>query len=172
MAPYKTRSRPWAGARVAMAVLMLAATSVAADTEIHRCLLEDGTIAFQEKPCAEPAETASNASEADNSRNDSETPGARDDVFDFVNPFDEPTNPPTPSAEMRPEPISKDRAECEKKTRDAIDVIDLEMRETAYTKEQGGEYLAELLILTRQLRACKQLGEPGGQHNGDGNSHR
>jgi hypothetical protein len=56
-----------------------------------------------------------------------------------------------------PGPVSQDRAECEKTTRDAIDAIDLEMRETAYTKEQGEEYLAELLVLTQQLRACKQL---------------
>ena len=74
-----------------MMAVILVSTSVAADTEIHRCLLEDGTIAFQEKPCPE------------------------------------------------------------------IDVIDFEMRENAYTKEQGQDYLAELLSLTRQLRACKQL---------------
>jgi hypothetical protein len=78
-------------------------------------------------------------------------------VFDFVNPFDEPANPPTPSEPKLPEPVSQDRAECEKTTRDAIDAIDFEMRETPYTKEQGEEYRAELLALTQQLRACKQL---------------
>jgi hypothetical protein len=31
------------------------------------------------------------------------------------------------------------------------------MRGNAYTKEQGQAYLADLLTLTRQLRACKQL---------------
>jgi hypothetical protein len=31
------------------------------------------------------------------------------------------------------------------------------MRENAYTKEQGQAYLADLLALTQQLRACKQL---------------
>jgi hypothetical protein len=40
---------------------------------------------------------------------------------------------------------------------DAIDAIDLEMRETAYRKEQGEKYLAELPVSTQQLRACKQL---------------
>jgi hypothetical protein len=53
--------------------------------------------------------------------------------------------------------VSQDRAECEKMTRDAIDAIDLEMRENPYTKEQGEEYRAELLALTQQLRARKQL---------------
>jgi hypothetical protein len=31
------------------------------------------------------------------------------------------------------------------------------MQENAYSEEQGQEYLAELLTLTKQLRACKQL---------------
>ena len=38
----------------------------------------------------------------------------------------------------------------------SIDAIDLDMRQTAYSKEQGQEYLAELLSLTQRLRACKQ----------------
>jgi len=143
--------------RVAMVVLMLAAASAAADTEIHRCLLDDGTIAFQEMPCSERAVDANDGSESDESRRAGEIPAADDDVFDFVNPFDEPASPPAPSEPGLPEPVSQDRAECEKMTRDAIDAIDLEMRETPYTKEQGGEYLAELLALTQQLRACKQL---------------
>ena len=143
--------------RVAMVALMLAAASAAADTEIHRCLLDDGTIAFQEMPCSERAVDANDGSESDESRRAGETPAADDDVFDFVNPFDEPASPPTPSEPELPEPVSQDRAECEKMTRDAIDAIDLEMRETPYTKEQGEEYRAELLALTQQLRACKQL---------------
>lgn len=81
----------------------------------------------------------------------------RDDAFDFVNPFDEPAASPTASEGTQPEAPSQDRAECEKTTRDAIDAIDLEMRTATYTREEGREYLAELLELTQQLRACKQL---------------
>ena len=143
--------------RVAIAVLMLAGTSAAADTEIHRCLLDDGTIAFQQNPCSDPAIKADDSSKVDESPGAGEKPAADDDVFDFVNPFDEPASPPAAAEPAVPEPVSQDRAECEKATRDAIDAIDLEMRETAYTKEQGEEYLAELLVLTQQLRACKQL---------------
>jgi hypothetical protein len=128
-----------------MVVVMLAAKSIAADTQIHRCLLEDGTFAFQETPCPEPAVHVDISSKDD-------TPAAYDDAFDFVNPFDEPENPSTLA-----EPASKDRAVCEKATRDEIDAIDLKMHENAYTKEQGKEYLAELLSLTQQLRACKRL---------------
>ena len=120
-------------------------------------MLEDGTIAFQEIPCPEPAVPVDNGSETDERHSENGPPAAGDDAFDFVNPFDEPENPPTPAEAMQPEPASQDRAECEKTTRDAIDAIDLEMRGNAYTKEQGEEYLAGLLALTRQLRACKQL---------------
>ena len=143
--------------RLAIVVLMLAGTGAAADTGIHSCLQDDGTIAFQQKPCSEPAGNADDSNEVGESRNAGETPAADDDVFDFVNPFDEPASPPTPSEPELPEPVSQDRAECERMTRDAIDAIDLEMREISYTKEQGEEYLAELLALTQQLRACKQL---------------
>jgi len=127
---------------------MLAGTGATADTEIHRCLLEDGTIAFQETPCPEPAVDVDDGSESD-------TPAADND--DFINPFDEPANPPTPAEPTLPEPLTQDRAECEKTTRDAIDAIDLEMRTSTYTKEQGLEYRTELLALTKQLRTCKQL---------------
>ena len=138
-------------------VLILAAASTTADTEIHRCLLDDGTIAFQEMPCSERAVDENDGSESGESLGDVEDPAADDDAFDFVNPFDEPASAPAAAEPTSPEPVSLDRAECEKTTRDAIDAIDLEMRETAYTKEQGQEYLAELLVLTQQLRRCKQL---------------
>ena len=143
--------------RFAIAVLMLAGTSAAADTGIHRCLLDDGTVAFQETPCSERAADTDDGSKANESPSAGEPPAADDDAFDFVNPFDEPATPPTPSEPELPEPVSLDRAECEKTTRDAIDAIDLEMRENPDTKQQREEYLAELLALTQQLRACKQL---------------
>ena len=53
--------------------------------------------------------------------------------------------------------MSQNRAECEKTTRDAIDAIDLRMRQSPYTQEEGRAYLEELRVLTQQLRACKQL---------------
>ncbi len=131
--------------RFAIVATMLVATSAAADTEIHRCSLEDGTIAFQETPCPEPAVDV----------DDGGTPAAAAD--DFINPFDEPSTPPTPAEPTLPESLTQDRAECEKTTRDAIDAIDLEMRTSTYTKDEGEEYRTELLALTKQLRACKRL---------------
>ena len=140
-----------------MVALIFAGTNAAADTEIHRCLLEDGTVSFQETPCPEPAVHIDSDSEPVESHSENGTPAADDDAVDFLNPFDEPVNPPTPAEPALPELASQDRAECEKITRDTIDKIDLEMRGNAYTKEQGEKYLAELLVLTKQLRACKQL---------------
>ncbi len=114
--------------RLAVIALMLVGTSLSADTEIYRCALDDGTFAFQEKPCPEPEQEV-----------------------------DEPTEPSAEPEERMPDPVTQDRAECEKSTRDAIDAIDLEMRQSTYSKEQGQEYLAELRVLTQKLRACKQL---------------
>jgi hypothetical protein len=129
---------------------MLAGTGIAADGEIHRCLLDDGTIAFQELPCAQSGVSPTNESSKDDDAD--AAPTADDDALDFVNPFDEPA---APVAAAQPAPPSEDRAACEKAARDAIDAIDQEMREESYTREQGQQYLAELLELTRQLRACK-----------------
>ena len=131
------------------AILLLPAAPVTAEPEIHRCPQPDGTIAFQEMPCAE-------------TQNDSDTqdedlaPSSADEFWDYSNPFDETGDPPTPGDPAPAGPVSQNRAECEKTTRDAIDAIDLEMRK-GYSKEQGEQYLAELLELTQQLRACKQL---------------
>ena len=127
--------------------------SAGAQPEIHRCTQEDGTVAFQETPCPEPAgdDDGNNGGDDQSDRN---TSAAADDFFDFVNPFDEPAEPPAPP-ELEPR-ASRDRAECEQMTRDAIDAIDAEMRE-GYTKEEGKRYLADLLELTQQLRDCKRL---------------
>ena len=136
--------------------LVLFATSAYGDTEIYRCSLDDGTVAFQEMPCAEPAEESDDSSKDEKPAESSAT-GVRDDFFDFSNPFDEPEGA-LPPAESEPTmPASRNRAECEKTTRDAIDAIDLEMRSNSYTPEEGRVYLAELRTLTQQLRTCKQM---------------
>ncbi len=137
-------------------LIVLACAPVAAQPEIHRCPQDDGTIAFQETPCAEPAaEAASVDDEAD-------VPvAASDGFFDFVNPYDQAPEElleqePASEAAPLPPPVSADRAECEKLTRDAIDAIDLEMQ-SGYSVEEGERYKAKLMTLTRQLRACKQI---------------
>ena len=138
-------------------VLILAATSAYADTDIYRCPLDDGTIAFQEMPCAEPDPTTDDGEDAMDRGRDTPASDSGDDAFDFVNPFDEPAAASVPVETALPEELSEDRAACEKTTRDAIDAIDLELSKNTGSKEQNREYLAELLELTRQLRACKRL---------------
>ena len=147
------RKRPSPSIRLGwLSALVVSGNALAADQEIHRCPQPDGTVAFQETPCPE---TTDETAAADDPVRDS-TPAASDDFFDFVNPFD---NPELSEPAQEPEPQtapSQNRADCEKSTRDAIDAIDLEMRK-GYSEQQGRQYLAELLELTRQLRACKAL---------------
>jgi len=139
-----------------LTLLALVALSVGAQPEIHRCVLADGTISFQEMPCPKSTPVDNVGDPDGEGQRDSEEVDPPDGFSDFVNPFDEPENS---SARSEPEPVvpvSEDRTTCEKTNRDAIDAIDLEMRK-GYSKEQGQRYLAELLALTKQLRACKQL---------------
>ncbi len=131
-----------------------------AQQDIYRCVAVDGSVAFQETPCPVPEEDTESVGD--------ETPDdtlAGDDFFDFVNPYDEPVDESNggtvDEAAARneaplPPPVSENRAECEKLTRDAIDAIDLEMRK-GYTPEEGENYKLMLIELTRQLRSCKQL---------------
>lgn len=141
-------------------LLTLVTASVSAQTEINRCLQEDGTTVFQQMPCPDSARNTTTSDAEENDQRDSETALPADSESDFVNPFDSPYDAPEDeSAATEPEstgPVSQDRAACEKKSRDAIDAIDLEMRK-GYSEEQGKRYLGELLVLTKQLRACKQL---------------
>ena len=155
MATCLARRRHSQAHKALLAILMLVDASAAADTVIHRCTQSDGTVSFQETPCAEPAED-DDGRDDDNDKDIAE-PAPVDNVLDFVNPFDEAASPPVADRAEVPVPLSRDREECEETTRDAIDAIDAEMRNDAYNEEQGREYLAKLLELTRQLRACKQL---------------
>lgn len=130
---------------ILLALLILPTVSVADDAVINRCLLDDGTIAFQELPCAEPQP------DQEQPRAPEQTAPASDSLS-FENPFDN----PEPYIQPSPPLPSKDRAACEKKTREAIDLIDAELNQS---RDEGDRetYLAELLQLTAQLRECKQL---------------
>ncbi|HNP62957.1 MAG TPA: hypothetical protein PKH39_03425 [Woeseiaceae bacterium] len=143
--------------RITAVAFLLVGMNAVADTQIHRCPLDDGTFAFQEVPCAEPVEESGDGTQVTEKSVPGEAADENAKDFDFVNPFDEPPDPPASAESLLPESISKDRVECEKTTRDAIDAIDLEMRQNPYTKEQGQAYLSKLRVLTQQLRACKQL---------------
>ena len=132
----------------------LASMQAGAETEIYRCALEDGTTAFQEMPCEQPAPTDAVDATVPPA---AESMPAGDDFFDFVNPYDEPRDITVPAQPELPGPVSQDRDECIDQTRAAIDVIDAKLAEDAASAEDSRAQLAELLELTRQLRACKAL---------------
>jgi len=139
-------STRFASSTVTLIVVLLiccSSTTVSVATEIHRCELPDGTFAFQETPCAEagPAEDEEPEPEP-------EAPPPGDVADDSDAAYRQ--------AEL-PQPVSGDRAECEKRTRDAIDAIDNEMRTRPYDGQEAKAYMAELRVLTEQLRACKRL---------------
>ena len=143
-----TRLARWIG----LALLGASAPAVSDEPEIFRCAQDDGTVAFQQTPCA-PVSNEKPAAE------DSGDRAASDDFFDFDNPFDAPQEPPE-QEETAPAPAastpSGDRQECEKTTREAIDAIDVKLQQST-NKADDREHLAELLELTRRLRECKQL---------------
>ncbi len=129
-----------------LAVVWLSGSPLAQEKTIHRCTQSDGSVAFQELPCPEQPQAA----EEEQQEPDNPVPvEPADDFFSYENPFDE------APAESRELP-SQDRVACEKTTRRAIDVIDAKLNESK-SEDDRDTYLAELLDLTAQLRACKQL---------------
>ena len=140
---------------------------VVAQTEIYRCQQLDGTVAFQGQPCEEaPSAKPRDAGTEDDSpveqmvetrvetRAETEATVSSDDVF--ASPFDEPVPAPAPRPANTANPPSEDRARCEKRTRDAIDAIDAEIRRES-SADQRNQYLPRLRELTAELRACKLL---------------
>lgn len=130
----------------------------AAQTEIHRCEQPDGSVAFQGTPCEELSPAATLPDEAGSKNGDEASDAATstssdDDVF--ASPFDAPAEPAAPSP-ANGGPPSEERASCEKRTRDAIDAIDLEIGQET-SADQRDQYLPRLRKLTEELRACKLL---------------
>ena len=104
--------------------------------DIHRCTDAEGSIVFQQKPCAEPKPAQQ---EKENQAPTAEVEASTEEVVARTEPS---------------EPKSSELvAQCKKKYRDAIDVIDAELRER-YTPEQADDYKQRLRVLTEQLRAC------------------
>lgn len=140
--------------------LLLALASANAGAEIYRCPQADGTVSFQETPCPEPVANEETGSQGEQQPEDPATADALQAPVDdtFSSPFDDTDEPVISTEPVEPAlPLpSDDRAECEKLTRDAIDAIDLELQK-GYSEEEREAYADELLLLTKQLRACKSL---------------
>lgn len=141
---------------VAVAWASIQPSQAADPVTVHRCLQDDGTVAFQETPCA-PDSTA----DQDTTIDEDEAPADQPEVTTVTNesvfdsPFDEEPTAVPPSAEDSGPP-SAERAACEEEVRNEIDAVDAELRELGSSVDRDA-FLARLLELTAELRACKRL---------------
>lgn len=127
-----------------------------ARADVYRCENPEQGIVFQQTPCPEPeAEAASDpegepASEASAPGDETESVSAPqgratvrrgEDVADVL------------AAEQERQQQNAAVKACKQQYRDAIDAIDLEIR-NSYTPEQRDYYLERLKALTDQMGAC------------------
>ena len=119
-------------------VLLAASLTPTAHAEIYKCSDEEGNVSYQQMPC----------------------PAAKDDDPQPVEPVRDdyvPESTLSPESFAARDPSSRQPgeslADCKKRYRDQIDEIDAEMRR-AFSPEQGVAYKENLLVLTKQLRAC------------------
>jgi hypothetical protein len=121
-----------------LTVLLLSAPLASSD--IHKCVDEDGNVAYQQTPCPEPVESEPleplPASEPEPLPVAAEKP---------------PAEPELVRAELkRPEDVEA----CKIPLREAIDEIEAEMLR-GYSAERGEEFKQELRVLTEAMRACE-----------------
>jgi len=110
---------------------------------IHKCVDEDGNIAYQDSPCPEPKVAAAPADSASQEL-ESTVDGTQDAEPEDVVSYE-------PVASNR----SADEVEaCKEPHRDSIDVIEAEMLR-GYSAEQGETFKQELRTLTQAMRACE-----------------
>lgn len=117
-----------------------------AHADIHKCIDENGNVAYLQVPCATETPNAANA--ADKADSSAREPEQRKDVEESTSESQIPA-PQTPSSRRPGERLDA----CKKRYRDQIDEIDAEIRKS-YTPAQGELYKNRLLALTQQLRAC------------------
>ena len=131
-------------ARISLIVASLCLLNTAtAQTEIHKCTDDDGGIVYSQLQCP-PQKSV----EAEKTEPDEEADKAQN-----AEPVSAERAPPViDSLQEKPE-SEANRAACKKRYRDAIDVIDAEIRRD-YTPEKGEQYKQRLLALTRKLRQC------------------
>ena len=129
---------------VAIAALL---GSMDAKAEIYKCEDPEGGIVFQETPCPEPkVEEPDETAEPGNPSSLPEQGQPRrlergESLEDEVASIEE-------ENQMRAEVEA-----CKRQYRDAIDAIDLEIR-NSYSPEQKEYYLGRLKELTEQMAAC------------------
>lgn len=124
---------------VAIAALL---GSTEAKADIYKCEDPQGGIVYQETPCPEPEEEpAEEAAAADEAASQPRRLELGESLEDEVASIEE-------ENERRAEVEA-----CKQQYRDAIDAIDLEIR-NSYSPEQKEYYLGRLKELTEQMSAC------------------
>ena len=119
---------------------MLLISAPLASSEIHKCVDEDGNVAYQQTPCPEPVESEP-----------LEPVPAAEPELPLVTTEEPPGEPEPVRAELKkPEDIEA----CKIPLREAIDEIEAEMLR-GYSAERGGEFKQELRVLTEAMRACE-----------------
>lgn len=124
--------------RICLIVASLCVPNIAAaQTEIYKCTDADGGLVFSQLPCSPHT---SEKPESDERVENAEPVSAKPDLDEAD----------MPQYIQEAEAIS---ADCKKRYRDAIDVIDAEIGRE-FSPEKGKHYKKRLLELTRKLRQC------------------
>ncbi|MBU2676356.1 MAG: DUF4124 domain-containing protein [Gammaproteobacteria bacterium] len=111
-----------------------------AQTQIHKCTDADGGVAYSQLPCAPPNPVELEKTEPDADA-ESATPRSTEQELSITENSQEAAESET------------SRSACKKRYRDAIDVIDAEIRRE-YSPDKAEHYKQRLLLLTRELRQC------------------
>lgn len=120
-------------------LVLLSSTSLAY-SDIHKCVDEEGNVAYQQTPCPPPVE--SEPLEPETAVETESLPVTADEPRAKLGPAN--VEPKTPA----------DVVSCKIPLREAIDEIEAEMLR-GYPAEQGEEYKQELRALTQEMRACE-----------------
>ena len=112
-------------------ILLLAALSANADSDIYKCVDADGSVAYQQTPCPVVKEEADGL-----------------EAVEIVEVAEEVLQTPAASN------LTEEEVEaCKDPLRDAIDEIEAEMLR-GFSPVEGEEFKAKLRALTEEMRAC------------------
>jgi hypothetical protein len=113
-------------------LFLLSALSANADTEIHKCVDADGSIAYQQTPCPVEKQKA--------------------EVVEPAEQLEE-VEEEVPQAPVASNQSHEEVEECKDPLRDAIDEVEAEMLR-GFSPEQGEAFKVKLRTLTQEMRAC------------------
>ena len=111
-----------------------------ASSDIHKCVDEDGNVAYQQTPCPEPVESEPLVPVP-----------ALEEESPPATAAEPPADPEPAIAELKK---PADVEVCKIPLREAIDEIEAEMLR-GYSAERGEEFKQELRVLTEAMRACE-----------------